>query len=86
LSFEKDEPTEVTVTGAARLHLPNRSTMTITIRARTAWTATALLTLSLLASRVQAHEHHTDNIPVGEGISPDPIVRARDVKKLELEI
>lgn len=28
----------------------------------------------LLVSKVHAHEHHEDNIPEGEGVSPDPIV------------
>lgn len=36
--------------------------------------ALAALLLSAAAA-VQAHEHHMDNIPEGEGASPDPIVR-----------
>lgn len=31
-------------------------------------------TFALLVSVVRAHEHHEEDIPAGEGISPDPIV------------
>lgn len=35
---------------------------------------TAAIIASCLIVRVGAHEHHTDNIPEGEYVSPDPLV------------
>lgn len=36
--------------------------------------STVLIALTL-ASRANAHEHHEDEIPEGEAISPEPLVR-----------
>lgn len=38
---------------------------------------TAVLTLSVLATKVIAHEHHGDEIPEGAAVSADPIVSSR---------
>ena len=35
---------------------------------------TAVLCSIISAGLVAAHEHHEDNIPEGEAVSPDPIV------------
>ena len=36
---------------------------------------TAGITALLFIRVANAHEHHDDKIPEGEGVSPDPIVR-----------
>ena len=38
-----------------------------------------------LARGSLAHDHHTDNIPEGEGISPDPLVSLLPLPDLELK-
>lgn len=36
---------------------------------------TIFLFISCLTITVNAHEHHEDNIPAGEYVSPEPLVR-----------
>jgi len=36
----------------------------------------AAAAITLLAVVARAHEHHEDNIPEGEAVSPDPLVRS----------
>lgn len=43
-----------------------------TFRTRPLWAIT-VTAVALLASLTSAHKHHNDNIPEGEGVSPDPI-------------
>ena len=45
----------------------------------------ALLAVGLIGSAA-AHEHHEDNIPEGEGVSPDPIVGLFQRRALDARI